>query len=361
MSRDHDAAMPHIDMYLKKLFQVNGSDLHLTSMQRPKVRIHGRLQPLDRGVLHPDTVLTLINDTMDERRQVTYRASHDVDYGYEVADVARFRVSAFVTRTGPAAVFRRIDDEIKTVPELGIPDVTLEFTKFDAGLVLVAGPTGCGKSTTVAALLDHVNRTQRQHIITIEDPIEYVHANQKSVFTQREIGADASSFASALRAATREDPDIILVGELRDTESIGMAVTAAEMGFLVFATLHANSAAKAVDRIVDGCPEEQQNEIRTKLATTLRGVCAQLLLPRRDRRGRVPVNEILMPTPGLENIIRDGNAAKIVSLIEAGRGRGMQLMDDAILQQYEQGVISAETATLYLTNKQRLPTAQKVA
>ena len=350
-----------IDLLLRQLFRLDGSDLHLTSHQSPRIRVHGKVRRTVDDPLSPEDVFELIHQTMDERRQSIYRENQDVDYGYEIPDLARFRVSAFVTRSGPSVVFHRIADEIKSVSELGVPEVTLKFTEFDAGLVLVTGPTGSGTSTTVAALLDHINCTKRQHVVTIEDPIEFVHSNKKSVFTQREVGVDSESFASALRAATRGDPDVIMVGELRDKETIGLAVTAAEMGFLVFATLHTNSAAKTVDRIVDGCPEEQQNEIRTKLASTLKGVCAQLLLPRQDRRGRIPVNEILLSTPGLANMIREGNSPKIVSLIESGRGQGMQLMDNSIVQRYEQGAISAKTATLYLTQKQRLHGFQKIA
>ncbi len=350
-----------IDGYLRQLYQIDGSDLHLTANQPPKMRVHGKLEPTKDAPVGAEEVMRLILETMDERREAIYRQQQDVDYGYDIADLARFRVSAFMTRSGPAVVFRRIADEIKSLSELGVPEVALKFTEFDAGLVLVTGPTGSGKSTTVAALLDHVNRTSRRHVVTIEEPIEFVHSNKKSVFTQREVGVDSESFASALRAATRGDPDVIMVGELRDEQTIGLAVTAAEMGFLVFATLHTNSAAKAVDRLVDGCPEEQQNEIRAKLASTLKGVCAQLLLPHRDGRGRVPVNEFLFSAPGLANMIREGSSTKIVSMIESGRGQGMQLMDDSIVKRYEEGAITAETATLYLTQKQRLHGYQRVA
>ena len=247
---------------------------------------------------------------------------------------------------------RYIPQEILSLDELRVPDVILEYTELNSGLILVTGPTGSGKSTTLASLFDYINTNQKKHIVTIEEPIEFVHKNKKSFFTQREIGVDAPSFSQALRAATRQDPDIILVGELRDPETIALAITAAEMGFLVFATLHTNSAAKTVDRIIDVFPEDQQNQVRTMLSVTLKGVCAQLLLPGKDGKSRIPVNEILMGSFGLGNIIREGSVAKIVSLIESGGARGMKKMDDAILDRYKASEISAETAHLYATQKQ---------
>ena len=228
----------------------------------------------------------------------------------------------------------------------------LEYTELNSGLILVTGPTGSGKSNTLASLFDYINTNQKKHIVTIEEPIEFVHKNKESFFTQREIGVDAPSFSQALRAATRQDPDIILVGELRDPETIALAITAAEMGFLVFATLHTNSAAKTVDRIIDVFPEDQQNQVRTMLSLTLKGVCAQLLLPGKDGKSPITVNEILMGSFGLGNIIREGSVAKIVSLIESGGARGMKKMDDAILDRYKASEISAETAHLYATQKQ---------
>jgi twitching motility protein PilT len=237
--------------------------------------------------------------------------------------------------------------------ELGVPLISLNYAHLKSGLVLVTGPTGSGKSTTLAAILDYVNTNMKKHIVTIEEPIEFVHQNKRSYFTQREVGVDTESFAAALRASSREDPDVVLVGELRDTETIGLAITAAEMGFLVFATLHTNTAAKTVDRIIDVFPEDQQNQIRTMLSVTLKGVLAQLLLPQKDGKGRVPVNEILIGSFGLGNIIREGNISKIISLIEGGRGEGMQMMDDSILDRFQKGEISAETAYLFANQKPR--------
>lgn len=299
-----------------------------------------------------DHLAEIIDQMLNERRKKIYAEKNDLDMAYELPGVARFRVNAFRTRNGPAVVFRIIPEEIKPLSALGVPDQILRYADLRSGLVLVTGPTGSGKSTTLAALIDYINTNRKKHIVTIEEPIEFVHQNKKSYLTQREVGVDCESFASALKAASREDPDVVLVGELRDLETIGLAITAAEMGNLVFATLHTNSAAKTIDRIIDVFPEDQQNQIRTMLSVTLKGVCAQLLLPRQDK-GRVPVNEILFGSFSLGNIIREGNIPKIVSLIESGRGDGMQLMDDSILQRYKEKAIDAETAHLFALQKQR--------
>jgi twitching motility protein PilT len=354
--------MAEIDNYLRKVKDLKGSDLHISSKVVPKIRIHGRLVPLNEPPIPPERMTELIFEVLDERRAGIYRKKNDLDMAYELPGVARFRVNVFRTRNGPAAVFRLIPEDIMSIDALGIPRVVLEYAMLRSGLVLVTGPTGSGKSTTLAAILDHINVNFKKHIVTIEEPIEFVHRNKKSFFTQREVGVDTESFAAALRAASREDPDVVLVGELRDTETIGLAITAAEMGNLVFATLHTNTAAKTVDRIIDVFPEDQQNQIRIMLSVTLKGVCAQLLLPKKDGKGRVPVNEILRGSFGLGNIIREGNIGKIVSVIESGRGEGMQLMDDSILQRYHEGSISGETAYLFAQQKQRFQNlATKIA
>jgi len=345
--------MAEIDKYLRIVKEKKGSDLHIASKVVPKVRIHGKLEPLAENPISPERMTDMIFEVLDERRAKTYRTKNDLDMAYELPGVARFRVNVFRTLNGPAAVFRLIPAEITPMQELGVPLITLNYAHLKSGLVLVTGPTGSGKSTTLAALLDYVNTNMKKHIVTIEEPIEFVHQNKRSFFTQREVGVDTESFAAALRASSREDPDVVLVGELRDTETIGLAITAAEMGFLVFATLHTNTAAKTVDRIIDVFPEDQQNQIRTMLSVTLKGVCAQLLLPQKDGKGRVPVNEILIGSFGLGNIIREGNIAKIVSVIEGGRGEGMQMMDDSIMERYQKGEISAEVAYLFANQKQR--------
>jgi len=230
----------------------------------------------------------MIFEVLDERQSKIYRTKNDLDMAYELPGVARFRVSVFRTMYGPAAVFRLIPSEITPMEQLGVPLIVLNYAHLKSGLVLVTGPTGSGKSTTLAAIFDYVNTNMKKHIVTIEEPIEFVHRNKSSFFTQREVGVDTDSFAAALRAASRQDPDVILVGELRDTETIGLAITAAEMGFLVFATLHTNTAAKTVDRIIDVFPEDQQNQIRTMLSVTLKGICAQLLLRGRTAAGGCP-------------------------------------------------------------------------
>ena len=344
--------MARLDTYLEKLHELGGSDLHMSTGVPAKVRVHGKLNAISEEPLEKEALAGLIDEILTERSRKIYAERNDVDFAYEIEGMARFRVSAFVTRTGPGIVFRYIPQEILPLEKLRVPDIILRYTKLNSGLVLVTGPTGSGKSTTLASLFDYINTNQKKHIITIEEPIEFVHQNKKSFFTQREIGVDSPTFGQALRAATRQDPDVILVGELRDPETIALAITAAEMGFLVFATLHTNSAAKTVDRIIDVFPEDQQNQVRTMLSVTLKGVCAQLLLPARGGKGRVPVNEILMGSFGLGNIIREGNVSKIISLIESGGGEGMQKMDDAIMKRYKDSEISGETAYLFATQKQ---------
>lgn len=345
--------MAEIDRYLRMVRDLGGSDLHIASLQVPKIRIHGRLLPIKEDPVPADRMTAMIFEVLDERQSKIYRTRNDLDMAYELPGVARFRVVVFRTMYGPAAVFRLIPSEITPMEKLGVPLIVLNYAHLKSGLVLVTGPTGSGKSTTLAAIFDYINNNMKKHVVTIEEPIEFVHRNKMSFFTQREVGVDTESFAAALRAASRQDPDVILVGELRDTETIGLAITAAEMGFLVFATLHTNTAAKTVDRIIDVFPEDQQNQIRIMLSVTLKGVCAQLLLPKKDGRGRVPVNEILMGSFGLGNVIREGSIGKIVSLIESGRGEGMQLMDDSIMERYEKGEISGETAYLFAQQKQR--------
>ncbi|MBI4582662.1 MAG: PilT/PilU family type 4a pilus ATPase [Planctomycetes bacterium] len=344
--------MPEIDAYLKKVRDAQGSDLHIASGIFPKIRIHGRLTPMSDKPMNAEHMAKLIDEILDDRRRKIYRERNDLDMAYELRGVARFRVACFKTRLGPSAVFRLIPEEILPLRAINVPEVILKYTELKNGLILMTGPTGSGKSTTLASLIDYINTNFERHIVTIEEPIEFVHRNKRSYITQREVGVDTESFAAALRAASREDPDVILVGELRDHETIGLAITAAEMGYLVFATLHTNSAAKTIDRIIDVFPEEEQNQIRIMLSETMKGVCAQLLLPRVEQ-GRIPVNEILFGSFSLSNIIREGSVAKIVSLIEAGRGEGMQLMDDALLQRYKDRLITAETAYLHATQKQR--------
>ncbi|MBN1421043.1 MAG: PilT/PilU family type 4a pilus ATPase [Planctomycetes bacterium] len=350
--------MANIDAYLRKTRDLSGSDLHVSAGIPPKVRVHGRLIPIEDKPWPDEMVRALLIEVLDARRRAIFEARHDLDWAYALEDVARFRVNYHLTTRGMGGVFRLIPHELRTVEELGVPKVVERFAHLRNGLVLCTGPTGSGKSTTLAALIDYINRNFAKHIITIEEPIEYVHTDKKSHIAQREVGVDAESFAAALRAASRQDPDVILVGELRDLETIGLAITAAEMGYLVFATLHTNSAAKTVDRIIDVFPENQQNHIRIMLSQALKGVIAQLLLRRKDGKGRVPTNEILFPSLSLSSIIREGTIYKIISLIEGGRGQGMQLMDDSIMVRLKDGLISGETAYMYAYDKKRFAGVQ---
>ncbi|RME70043.1 MAG: type IV pilus twitching motility protein PilT [Planctomycetota bacterium] len=345
--------MAKIDTLLRKLHELEGSDLHILAGQPPKFRVHGALEPVTDQPLDNAAVETLLYEIMDDKKRQVFDEVMDVDFAYEVPGVARFRVNYFRHLHGMGGVFRTIPTRIRSLAELGVPEVCYRFAEMRSGLVLVTGPTGSGKSTTLAAIIDHINRNQARHIITIEEPIEYTHENQRSVVTQREVGEDARSFAAALRAAMREDGDVVLVGELRDLETISLAITAAEMGNIVFATLHTNSAAKTIDRIIDVFPEDQQDQVRTMLSVSLQGVVSQLLLRRADGQGRVPANEILLGSPALGNIIREGAVAKINQYIESGRGEGMQLMDDAIMGHLMDGTITGEEAYLKAFDKSR--------
>ncbi|MFN0057047.1 MAG: type IV pilus twitching motility protein PilT [Planctomycetota bacterium] len=354
-------AEPKIHQYLRMVKESHGSDLHMSAGVPPKIRVHGKLRPLNQPALTNAQVEDLLLEVLDERRRGIYFERHDLDWAYAMPGIARFRANYFRQQHGMAGVFRMIPEEIQPVEKLDVPVVTERFCKMRNGLVLVTGPTGSGKSTTLAALIDYINRNYSKHIITIEEPIEFVHQNKKSVITQREVGVDSSSFAEALRNASRQDPDVILVGELRDLETIGLAITAAEMGNLVFATLHTNSAAKTIDRIIDVFPEDQQNQIRIMLSVSLKGIVAQLLMPKKDGKGRVPVNEVLFPSTGLANCIREGAVNKIVSMIESGRGDGMQLMDDSIMQRYRAGLVSAEQSLLFAQDKSRFASMGRAA
>ncbi|TET33780.1 MAG: type IV pilus twitching motility protein PilT [Planctomycetota bacterium] len=349
--------MPAIDKFLEVVHKNQGSDLHVVAGVPIKIRIHGQLEPMSRGAkgkgpLTQDEAEKLLFPVLSDAQRIRFLEKHDIDLAYEVPGMARFRTNLFYHRNGVGGVFRIIPTKIQSVEELNVPHVVEEFAHMKSGLVLVTGPTGSGKSTTLAAVLDYINRNFSKHIITIEDPIEFVHQNKRSIITQREIHHDAKSFARALRAAMREDPDVILVGEMRDLDTISRAITLAEMGKLVFATLHTNHAAKTIDRIIDVFPHEQQPQIRTMLSISLKGVISQLLC-RRKQGGRIPVNEVLRWTTGLANIIREGKIEKIQSVIEGGRGEGMQKMDDCIWDRWERGEIAGHEAYMKSLDKRR--------
>jgi twitching motility protein PilT len=297
----------------------------------PLIRVHGRLQPLPEVDI-PDGYEAALLAILTESQRQTFETRSDLDFAYEIPEVGRFRVNLLRQYKGVGAVFRLLPTRIRTLEELGLPQVVYSLVRLEQGLVLVTGPTGSGKSTTLAALVDHINQESDKHIVTIEDPLEFIHPNKKSLVTQREVGAHTTSFAAALRAVLREDPDIILLGELRDLESIALAITAAETGHVVFGTLHTRTAASTVDRLIDVFPSDQQSQIRTMLAETLKGVIAQQLLIRTDGQGRVIAVEILIGTTALANLIREGKTYQIPSLIQTGRREGMQTMDQAILE-----------------------------
>ncbi|MGE3541798.1 MAG: type IV pilus twitching motility protein PilT [Candidatus Tectimicrobiota bacterium] len=323
--------MAQIDILLQRALDCGASDLHLRTGTPPLVRVHGRLQPLPDPEHAADTETTLLGMLTESQLQ-TFEKRNDLDFAYEIPGIARFRVNFLRQHNGLGAVFRLLPSQIRALEELGLPQVVYALTRLEQGLVLVTGPTGSGKSTTLAAIIDHINQESDKHIVTIEDPLEFIHASKKSLVTQREVGAHTTSFAAALRAVLREDPDIILLGELRDLETISLAITAAETGHLVFGTLHTRTAASTIDRLIDVFPPEQQGQIRTMLAETLKGVIAQQLLIRADGQGRVIAAEILVGTTALANLIREGKTYQISSLIQTGRRDGMQTMDQAILE-----------------------------
>jgi twitching motility protein PilT len=323
--------MAKVDALLALALKHNASDLHLRAGLLPLIRVHGHLQPLPGGDSH-DGDAEILLELLSEEQLHVFEKRHDLDFAYELSGVGRFRANFLRQRQGIGAVFRVVPSQIPTLGDLGLPQVVFDLARLEQGLVLVTGPTGSGKSTTLAAIIDHINQESDKHIITIEDPLEFIHVNKASLVTQREVGTHTLSFAAALRAVLREDPDIILIGELRDLETIALAMTAAETGHLVFGTLHTRTAASTVDRIIDAFPPEQQGQIRTMLAETLKGVVAQQLLLRADGQGRVAAVEILIGTTALANLIRDGKTYQIPSIMQTGRREGMQTMDQAILE-----------------------------
>lgn len=345
--------MAVIDQYFQHLVASGGSDLHLSEGQPPKMRAHGAISAIADGVLDHGTLDYMLREICDPAGYERYLEKGDLDFAYEMDQQSRFRCNYFKQNNGLGAVFRLIPTKIKTIDDLGVPKTIESFGDLRSGLVLVTGPTGSGKSTTLAALIDYVNRTHARHIITVEEPIEFVHNNKKSTISQREVPIHCPSFADGLRASLREDADIVLVGEMRDLETISLALTAAETGLLVFGTLHTNNARKTVDRLVDVFPSDQQSQVRTMLAGSLRGVVAQLLLKRDDVEGRVAVNEILVSTPAVASVIREGATQKLYDIITGGREYGMQFMDDAIWQKMLEGVVSPVEAYMKAIDKSR--------
>jgi twitching motility protein PilT len=345
--------MARVDAYLRELKEKGGSDLHITAGRPPLLRLHGELEPIRPQPLTQDEILGMILEMAGKEGMATFEKSGDHDLAYAIPGVARFRCNLFRQERGAGAVLRIIPEKILTLEQLKAPPALHQLTTLQSGLVLVTGPTGSGKSTTMAAIIDAINENYVKHIITIEDPVEFVHKRKKSVLTQREVGQHTKSFAAALRAAIREDPDVLLVGEMRDRETISLALTAAEMGILVFGTLHTNSAAKTIDRVVDAFPEDEQTQARSSLSESLAAVVAQLLLRTADGKGRAAVHEILLRTNSLGNLIREGNTAMLANVIQSGKTQGMQTMDDCLWATFQDGRISAEEAYSVAADKKR--------
>ncbi len=345
--------MPIIDGYFQKLIEAGGSDLHLTQGQPPKVRVHGSIKPISEEILTESVMETMMREICEPRAWERYREKGDLDFAYEMDIDSRFRCNYLRQISGYGAVFRIIPTKIATLEQLGVPPIIKEFGHMRSGLVLVTGPTGSGKSTTLAALIDYINTNFNRHIITIEEPIEFVHRNKRSIITQREVPIQTPTFSDGLRAALREDADIVLVREMRDHETISLALTAAETGLLVFGTLHTNNARKTCDRIVDVFPADQQSQVRTMLAASLRGVVAQLLVKKSDGKGRAAVNEIMVSTPAVGAIIREGATQKLYDVIIGGKAQGMQFMDEAIWTKLRDGYITPMEAYMKAIDKNR--------
>jgi twitching motility protein PilT len=325
--------------------EMGASDLHLTVGLPPSVRVHGEIKPLGLPPLAREQTRQLIFDIMQDHQKARFEERKDLDFSLDFGAQGRFRVNAFFGRQGVGAVLRTIPTKIRTLEELQLPPIIGKLGEYERGLVLVTGPTGSGKSTTLASLIDQVNLTRHGHILTIEDPIEFVHQHKRCVVNQREVGQNTESFGTALRAALREDPDVILVGEMRDLETIGLAVSAAETGHLVFGTLHTSSAAQTIDRIIDVFPPHQQPQIRAQLSESIRGVVAQTLVKACDGSGRAAATEILVATSAVRNLIREGKTYQLPSVIQTGTKEGMQTIEQALSDLVRAGRVSMEEAT----------------
>jgi twitching motility protein PilT len=336
--------MAKLDAFFKLMFDTGASDLHIVSGQPPILRVHGELERVKYDPLDDEHLRQMLYEIAPEQKIKTFEETGDVDFGYEIPNVARFRANYFMQKYGCGAVFRQIPTKILTADELGLPPILKKSAMLHKGLVLVTGPTGSGKSTTLAAIIDHANKHRKDHIITIEDPIEFVHEAQGCLVNHREVGIHTRSFSAALRGALREDPDIVLVGEMRDLETIRLALEAANTGHLVFGTLHTTSAAKTIDRVIEVFPAEEQAQVRNGLSTGLKVVVAQNLFKRVDKKGRCAALEILVCTAAVGNLIREGKTVQIPSAIQTGKQFGMQTLDDAIMGVLQKGWISPEEA-----------------
>lgn len=345
--------MAYLDQFLKIIVSQGASDLHIGQGEPPKMRRNGDVMPIREQTISMEEAVRMLSEVAGPDNWKMLEKTGDLDFAYEMDSVSRFRCNYFKQANGYGGVFRLIPRQIATLESLGVPPVAKEFAYLRGGLVLVTGPTGSGKSTTLAALVDYINENFSRHIVTIEEPIEFVHERKRSMITQREVPTSARSFPEALRAALREDSDIVLVGEMRDLETISLALTAAETGLVVFGTLHTNNARKSVDRMIDAFPPARQAQARTMLANSLRGVLAQLLLKKADGSGRLAVNEVLVANAAVAAIIREGATQKLQDVIVSGRAQGMQFMDDAIWSLLEQGIVSPHEAFMKAIDKNR--------
>src|SRR6187401_845823 len=336
------ATLPEL---LQTLVENNGSDLHITTDTPPQIRVHGHMKPLDLPPLGPSDTKALAYSVLTDQQKKRFEEALELDFSFGIRGIARFRCNMFNQRGAVAAVYRLIPERIRTFEELNLPQVLATLADRPRGLVLVTGPTGSGKSTTLAAMLDKINTERSEHILTIEDPIEYIHAHKNCLANQREVHSDTNSFSNALRAALREDPDIVLIGEMRDLETIESALRIAETGHLTLATLHTNSAAQTINRIIDVFPAHQQGQIRTQLSLVLEGIVCQTLLPRMDGTGRVVSLEIMIPTPAIRNLIRDDKVHQIYGSMQTGQEKmGMQTMNQSLATLYSKRLITLEAA-----------------
>jgi twitching motility protein PilT len=328
----------------------NASDLHLSAGESPMVRIHGEMKRIEMPPISKENLHMMLYDILSDQQRKRFEEMHELDFSIDLKGIARFRVNAFRQARGEGVVFRVIPSKILTIEQLGLPKSLREVTKNERGLVLVTGPTGSGKSTTLAAMIDIINNSLNGHIITIEDPIEFVHESKKCLINQRELGSHTHSFANALRSALREDPDIILVGEMRDLETISLALTAAETGHLVFSTVHTSGASKTVDRIIDVFPAAQQDQVRAQFAESIQAIISQVLLKRRDGRGLVPALEIMTGTPAVRNLIREGKVAQLPSAIQTGQKFGMMTLDQSLKELVSKGIVDKEQCLYFASS-----------